>query len=110
MSVEPYIILAIISPKLEKFDEVFGLLDGLIKGVKDKEPDCELFQAHREVNLQSGPEEIFMIERFKDIEAVVFHQKNPAFLAFGEAVTKGNLLTKPLFIKVIQPVKGFARA
>jgi hypothetical protein len=45
---------------------VFELLDGLIEGVKAIEPDCELFQAHRELNPDSGAEEIYMIERLVD--------------------------------------------
>lgn len=51
----------------------------------------------------------FLYNRFKDAAAVKFHQQNPAFHAFGAALTRNDLLEKPLFIKIVKPVKGFVR-
>ncbi|KAF2105033.1 hypothetical protein NA57DRAFT_71229 [Rhizodiscina lignyota] len=104
------IIIAIITPKPGNFDKVWALLDDLIAGVKDLEPNCTLFQAHREVEPSApGEEEIFMIERFKDNDAVVFHRENPALLNITRIVTEHNLLTKPIYTKTVRPEKGFVR-
>jgi hypothetical protein len=105
-------------------------VDGLIKGVKDNEPDCELFQAHREIKPQSGGggdfdgEEVciviplhatstwangFVAKQIQGQRSRDLPSKESSFLAFGEALTTHDLLVKPLPIKIFEPVKGFVR-
>ncbi|KAJ5598903.1 hypothetical protein N7510_011853 [Penicillium lagena] len=103
-------ILAIISPKPDRIDQVLELIkDPLVAGVKAIEPGCISFHANRATEEHTDEEEIFMIERFVNSDAIAFHQKNPAFLAFARALEEKELLQKPLYIKIVKPVAGFVR-
>ena len=94
------------------------------------------YQAHREMNSQDGGEDIVMIEqyaalrfpslrcprctvhshvarlnhasRYENMAAWDQHQKSEGFLDFARRLKEEDLLAKPIVLKVVRPVVGFA--
>lgn len=94
------------------------------------------YQAYREVNSQDGSEDIVMIEqyaalhspsllcsrctphshvmglnhtsRYENTAALEQHSKSEDFLDWARRLKEEDLLAKPLVVKVLRPVAGFA--
>ncbi|KAL5083886.1 ABM domain-containing protein [Trichoderma simmonsii] len=100
------VILATVTPRPGKAKKVIELYQGIIDYAIKHEPGCFEFQLFSEVNVE-GVEEIFTIERFKDLETLRAHQAGPALVAFNKAAAEQDLLEKEILIKVVKSVSGF---
>ncbi|KAM0247350.1 hypothetical protein ACHAQJ_009884 [Trichoderma viride] len=100
------VILATVTPKPGKLQDIIDLYQGITDYAIENEPGCFEFQLFTEVNSE-GVEELFTIERFKDLETLRAHQAGLALVAFTKAAAEQNLLEKEILIKVVKAVSGF---
>ena len=61
----------------------------------------------REANTKGEPQFI-IIEQYANIEALKKHSAAEPFKELGRTLKRENLLAKPLEVKLVKPVAGFA--
>ncbi|KAL6892012.1 hypothetical protein GGI43DRAFT_413959 [Trichoderma evansii] len=102
------IILATVYPKPGKTERIIELYQPIIKDGADKEPGTVQFQLFVDINPETGNEEIFTIEKFKNIEALRLHQQGESLKDFNRITAAEDLHAKPVLVHVVKPVSGFA--
>ncbi|KAJ5538052.1 hypothetical protein N7494_007531 [Penicillium frequentans] len=75
-------VAAVLHPKPEKFQEVAALVTEVVKKVKEHEPDTLLYYAFQ----VKEKNEIVIIERYKNQEAIKTHVKAPYFKEFAAKI------------------------
>ncbi|MEV5650998.1 putative quinol monooxygenase [Nocardia sp. NPDC052254] len=97
------VIVATITPKPDKFDEVAEVLTRLIPQVHD-EDGCELYALHR------GKDRFVFVEKWRDMAALGAHSGAPSIKALNEGLE--DLVAAALDVQVLEslpagdPVKG----
>ncbi|MGW0358134.1 putative quinol monooxygenase [Nocardia nova] len=89
------VIVATITPKPDKFDEVAELLTRLIPEVHN-EDGCELYALHR------GKDRFVFIEKWRDMAALGAHGAEPSLKALNEGLE--GLVTGSLDVQVLEAV------
>ncbi|MCJ1468544.1 hypothetical protein MMC07_007173 [Pseudocyphellaria aurata] len=101
-------VIAILTPKEGKLDYVLEMLKQLAQSVHDNEPTALRYQVTREVNVQDGSEDIVMIEQYSNMAAFEQHVKTESFQELTRRAKEEDVLAKPMILKVVKPVAGFA--
>ncbi|KAL1959607.1 hypothetical protein VTO42DRAFT_1642 [Malbranchea cinnamomea] len=101
MSSQEIHIVATITPKPEKVDEVTKLWKDLAKKVRAEEPGTLSYYAVR----PKGGNQIIIIEKYRNAEAVKVHGNTPYFKSFSATVAP--LLAAPIDIKIGTQDGGF---
>lgn len=89
------VIVATITPKPDKFDEVAELLTRLIPEVHN-EDGCELYALHR------GKDRFVFIEKWRDMAALGAHGAGPSLKVLNEGLE--GLVTGSLDVQVLEAV------
>jgi len=89
------VIVATITPKPDKFDEVAEVLTSLIPQVHD-EDGCDLYALHR------GKDRFVFVEKWRDMAALGVHGGGPSIKALNEGL-KG-LVEGSLDVQVLEAV------
>ncbi len=88
-------IVATITPKPDKFDEVAEVLTRLIPQVHD-EDGCEVYALHR------GKDRFVFVEKWRDMAALGVHGGAPSIKAMNEGLK--DLVAGPLDVQVLEAV------
>jgi quinol monooxygenase YgiN len=91
----PVVVVAIVTPKPDKIDEVREVLKRTVPAVHE-EPGCDLYALH-----ESDGSFIF-VEQWADAEALRTHSSAPAVTTMFKEVS--DHLAEPPVIKMAQPV------
>ncbi|KAF9888416.1 hypothetical protein FE257_008694 [Aspergillus nanangensis] len=94
MSSDEVNVVAIMYPKPGKHDELAAHLSELTRQVQIHEPDTLIYYAF---SIKDG-DEIMVVERYRDGEALQTHLLNPYFREFGSKAS--GLMEKPYEVKV----------
>ncbi|DAA76837.1 TPA_exp: hypothetical protein A8136_7066 [Trichophyton benhamiae CBS 112371] len=94
-------IVAIITPKPGKHDEVARILAETAEKVKDNEPGALTYYGL----LDRKSHEIIVVEKYVNMDAVKVHGGSEHFKAWSKAV--GPLLAGPPVIKYASQIGGF---
>jgi quinol monooxygenase YgiN len=89
------VLVAIVTPKPGKLDEVAALFASIIPEVHG-EPGCELYALHR------NADKLVMIEKWTDGAAMAVHAKSPALAKLGGQM--GELVAEPMQLLVLDAV------
>lgn len=89
------VIVATITPKPDKFDEVAEVLTRLIPEVHN-EDGCELYALHR------GKDRFVFVEKWRDMAALGAHGGSPNLKALNEGLE--GLVTGSLDVQVLEAV------
>ena len=89
------VIVATITPKPDKFDEVEEVLTRLIPGVHG-EDGCELYALHK------GKDRFVFVEKWRDMAVLGAHGGGPNIKALGEGL-KG-LVAGPPDVQILEAV------
>jgi quinol monooxygenase YgiN len=71
-------------------DEVEAALKEMAALVREREPDCVLYEVNRS---QDDPDEFLLYERYRDTDALAAHRETPHF----KAIVEGRIL--PLLVR-----------
>ncbi|EAU30931.1 predicted protein [Aspergillus terreus NIH2624] len=94
MSAEEVNVVAIMYPKPGKHDELSSHLSELTRQVQAHEPDTLIYYAF---SIKDG-NEIMVVERYRNQEALQIHLLNPYFQDFGKKAKE--LMERPYDVKV----------
>ncbi|KAH8598106.1 hypothetical protein B0O99DRAFT_507121 [Bisporella sp. PMI_857] len=100
-------LIAVITPKPGKEDRVVELLKEMAVFVKENEPDVLRYHINVETK-KSGEQEVIMLETYKNKEAMRAHGTSKEFKAFQKKIAAEDLVGRPMQLKVVKPVGGFA--
>ena len=108
MSSKEFNVIAILYPKQGKTDEVLALLKDVSKYVHEKEPGVLRYSVNRVLRpAKDGSEEIVMIERYKDTQALKEHGGSERFAAFQKELADKGLMRAPSLLKMVSEQAGF---
>lgn len=94
MSAEEVNVVAIMYPKAGKHDELAAHIAELTRQVHAHEPDTLIYYSF---SIKDG-NEIMVVERYRDQEALQIHLLNPYFQEFGKNAS--GLMERPYDVKV----------
>ncbi|CAF9919155.1 MAG: hypothetical protein ALECFALPRED_000984 [Alectoria fallacina] len=101
-------MVAILSPKPGAVDQVIEALTPFNKYVEENEPGVLKYEFYRQVNVDSGKEDLVYLELYKDKESFEIHATSSPFKAMREKAAKEQLLVAPIEVKVLKRVGGFS--
>ncbi|KAF2095573.1 hypothetical protein NA57DRAFT_44453 [Rhizodiscina lignyota] len=99
-------IVAVISPAAGKVDRVQELLSAHAEYVKQNESGTLKYHLHKQIG--SKTPDLVMIEEYTDKSAIGVHGAAPKFKEMGRTLKKEGLLAKPMDVKILEAVGGFA--
>ena len=89
------VLVAIVTPKPGKIDELAAVFTSIIPAVHD-EPGCELYALHR------NADKLVMIEKWADADALTAHGRSPALAKLGAKLA--DLAAEPMKLLVLEAV------
>ncbi|TKA27559.1 hypothetical protein B0A50_04390 [Salinomyces thailandicus] len=109
MASEGFNVIAVLYPKKGKTDEVLGLMKEVAEYTQAKEPGVLKYSINRSLRPnKDGTEEIVMIEKYRDQQALKEHGSSEVFTAFNKKLEKAELMRQSMMLKIVSPTGGFS--
>jgi len=102
-------VVAVLYPKQGKTQRVLELLNDVADYVHANEPGTLKYDINSVMRpAKDGTEEIVMIERYTDQQALKAHGTSEKFKAFQKTLADESLMRAPMLLKMVQEKGGFA--
>jgi len=109
MSSKEFNVIAILYPKKGKTDEVLNLMKEVAENTKNNEPGVLTYSINRSLRPnKDGTEEIVMIEKYQNQQALKEHGSSKIFTSFNKKLGELELMRQPMLLKMVGQTGGFS--